>query len=286
MSVVSYLILFREINFDFTAMLIAELFETFSESPFNQGAFREELFGDMLKIRHCEKLENKRIFKLDLHISEENFDQTINEEQMMEFCSAFAKKVQDDKRVDCIVKFLDDFLKDKLNVLQKELFDLEMRIREILSLIFLSRYPYKPHSFLEDFNVRKDGGEEERQIKFFENELFFISFSEYTDLINKQKDITINELSEKIIENENFQELKESLLTRGITNQDHKQFMEGVKILFDSLIKIRNCVAHNRNPSETELDNFERSKKELKEKIQEFWEICQFGKDIVEEAKD
>jgi len=285
MSIVSYLVLFKSVNFDFTTMLIAELLETFSESPFKQGDIREEEFGEMLKIRHCEVLKNKRIFNLDLHISEENFDQIINKDQMMEFCSAFAKKIQDDEKVDCILKFSDDFLKDKLNTLQKELFDLEMRIREILSLIFLSRYPDKPHNFLEDFNVRKERGTEERQIKFFENELFFISFSEYLDLINKQKDIDINELSKKIIENENFQELKESLLLRGITNQDHKQFMEGVKILFESLIKIRNCVAHNRNPSETELENFERAKKELREKIQEFWDICQFGKDIVEKSK-
>ena len=269
MVVVSYQIIFTE-DKDVKKELVELLKKSFAD---NYDDFSDEDLENLIEIKYAKRIdEYKQIIGFDLIIDEIGTEINF-------VISNFNDYLSDHEDISLIVKFYDESLFSNLSKIYEEIFGIEMRLREAVTLIFLDTYKTDYYNLLKDSNINPSSGKdglpkEEKQKRDFlekrlENEFFHISFKDYTNLSNikelKQEDLF------PITESSNdFQEFKEKILNRGVTNKYYKNFLEEVKKIMDNLEKIRNCVAHNRNLKNGLLD-YEKYFEEIKSKLDNFF---------------
>ena len=281
MGFVSYQAVFNK-KFDFRKKLIALLKETYQEF---YDEVEEETIEPYIFIKYIKELnEDKSISGFDLA-----FDKIVT--GIDDFIETYNSKLKDDENIIVVFKFYDSALFDKLQRYYKDLFDLEMKLREIITFIFIDTYKGNFYDLLNEVNVnpcypnerkvtenkrfrKKDllknlVKRKEYLDKFSENQFFYFLFSQYkrtTELktLNQGDLFFIAEISN------NFNEFKNNILNRGITNQEYLSFLNSIKRELDNLENIRNCVAHNRIPSENEVYNYESSLSSVENKIEEF----------------
>jgi hypothetical protein len=159
----------------------------------------------------------------------------------------------------------------------KEIFDLEMKLREVISFIFLDTYKKDFYNLLKDIDLKtqprngNNRSDEEYFKKHFENEFFFLRFSDYIRL-NNLKEFKKSDLIEMIINSNKYDDLKQKLQNRGIVKEKYQDFLAGIKQNLDPIEKMRNCIAHNRSSTETVVNNYIKAKENLEQDISEFWD--------------
>ena len=67
-----------------------------------------------------------------------------------------------------------------------------------------------------------------------------------------------------------FIEFKENIVNRGIRKEKYLDFLNSIKEDMESLDTVRNCVAHNRTPTDEEIINYERAVEEIRVKFDNF----------------
>lgn len=185
-----------------------------------------------------------------------------------------------------LFKYYDSSLRDLIRYYAAELFDLEMRLREVLSLIFIDRYPGSPYDLFHETDVKlqnlaknqwqKNKGKKESDLKEkHENEFFHVLFSDYA------KCATLRELKERELfpylqDAENFESFRKLILTRGIHHEKNKDFLVSLQGLMESLEEVRNCIAHNRTPTDEMINSFDRAKEIIQSKIDDLWTFWDF----------
>jgi hypothetical protein len=202
-------------------------------------------------------------------ILETNYTKQINEDEIImgfglnfedgfdnveEIIQSFSEKIN--LLDDCIslVKFNDDTLKFNHMKIYERLFNIEMKLREIFSFIFIETYGQDYYNLIREINVttQKDLPKKEyERIKHlknrFENEFFYLLFSDYKEL-HKLKEMKHDDLVEIINLSRDFKKFKENILLRGI-KKEYLPFIEESEGILSKLEKIRNCIAHNRELS-------------------------------------
>jgi hypothetical protein len=153
-----------------------------------------------------------------------------------------------------------------------------MKLREILSYIFISIYENDCYSFLEfqkiNPTIKKINKEKIHEFlkQKYRNEFFFLTFNQY-------KNLTLPEIikSETIInilnDSKSFEDLKKGIENIGVLKAEKSQYLEFLSRIsenLESIETIRNCVAHNRQPTNDELTNYVYAKQKLEKELDEF----------------
>ena len=255
--------------------LLSFLKETFDESTTSTIEIEEKpnnieewSIFDLVEIKYNYFSENnKHIAGFNIEIPEGN----------IAIVSEFSQKLQDDDNIYLVLKYNDEVMQSEHQIYSKEIFDLEMKLREVISFIFLDTYKNDFYNLLKDIELRiqplngNNRSDEEYFKKHFENEFFFLLFSDYVR-INNLKELKKSDLIEMIVNSNKFDDLKQKIQNRGIVKEKYQDFLAGIKENLAPIENLRNCIAHNRSFTDKIINNYVKVKKILEDKIDDFWD--------------
>ena len=155
------------------------------------------------------------------------------------------------------VKFEDPLLHRELAERSQELFALEMKLRRVLSVIYLHAYRDQPFDLLREEKEKPvNPAREEHMKNVAENEFFCLTFGQYVGLDQKPDIRQLPMLLDLIRTNETYDALYAELERLPVADEDDAVFMAGLRQRMDAIETMRNCVAHNRRPSKRVTDNY------------------------------
>lgn len=194
-------------------------------------------------------------FTLDLP-EETNQAQTVVEE--------FAKALTEvPSPISHIVKFEDPLLQADLAQWSAEIFAIEMKLRRVLTLIYLNAYQgVEPYKLLKDEKEQIAAKEKPTDIDMednLENQFFHLLFSQYVNL-NQRPDPQIGKLLEHIRNFVQYEELQTEINRKPVANNNDADFLAGLKDKIGAIEKMRNCIAHHRRPSNRIKAGYENAK--------------------------
>ena len=221
-----------------------------------------------IEIKYNHKIgENKNLVGFSLEI-EDDFKGIISE---------FGDSLNDDENIDVAFKYFDETMFKEREQIIKEIFELEMKLREILTFVFIDTYKGEYYDLLREIDIkiqpinRNNRPNEEYFKKYFENEFFFLLFSDYIRLDNLKK-IEQSNLIDMIVNSNDYDELRQNLQNRGIVKEKYRDLIASIKQNLEPIENMRNSIAHNRSFTETTLVNYQQAKTNLDKIIREFWE--------------
>ena len=153
--------------------------------------------------------------------------------------SAFCEKVRElvGRRPPCIwclTRFFSSAQLRQHQVLYRDIYDIEMRLREVLTYIFLDAMPDRPYTFLDRNAVKLQGGDachtEEYLKAHNENQLFHILFSDYEGL-NRNVIARPTDLIALIRDNQTYDALREAAAETPVKSERHTSFISGLREL-------------------------------------------------------
>ena len=300
---VSYQVIFKGEDFnkrDFREVLISILKEIF-EGEYNE-LVEYVSWEDIIKINYCHKInEDKYIigFDVDFNISipenPENSNIGNMDEYIKKIIEYFNESLLDNRDIETAFKFYDGDLLNQLEELYKEIFEVEMKLREVLTFIFATILNFQSYDlsilgkdcydFLKHQEItpngiptKKENARNERFKSYLENEFFYLTFGQYISL-KIPNFVEIDNLLEIIKFNENKEEnmgLDEIL--NEINNipiikyrEMHNEFLKNIYKYLDNIANIRNCVAHNRTITDEKLNSYRETIHKLKEELDSFF---------------
>jgi hypothetical protein len=193
-------------------------------------------------------------FKLEIPEEVENFQLIVDN---------FVSLLEADESFKHILKFYDEHLLERNLEFIPRLFELEMKLRKSISIIYLSTYWDGFYDLLRDDLtevVKKDGNKptEEQMKNAQENEFFHLTFSQYINL-NKFKPVSdVRKLLDKLSSSFDFEHFKDSIEKVPVTKVAFQDFIASLNQTLNAIEKLRNCIAHNRTPTIRIIEDFER----------------------------
>ena len=173
--------------------------------------------------------------------------------------------------VEHLLKLNDPQLQRTLRDYGDDIFEIEMKLREALSLIFVDTYGEDFYKLLKDSRV--DPSEEctiDQMQEYYQNEFFFLTFRDYIN-INDGKEPNLDRVRKCIRQAKNFEGLQKMIATKEpIKATRHVRFLEDLKKPVHQMQGLRNCVAHNRSIPEQIQKRYEEAYESLSELIDEF----------------
>ena len=265
---------------DIQELLTEQLIEALET---NGNEYDEDAVGQMIQLRHERRSdEGETAPQTIIGFTVELLGET---ESPREVIDSFASSLSGIDPILHTVKFEDPLLQDKLAEYAPKIFALEMKLRRVLSIIYLHAYPSgKPYNLLKDEKVQPHAKEtptpnEMKEVN--ENQFFHLTFSQYINL-NQRLPIRPADLLELINDFEQYDAFRAEIVRArdlySISNKDDANLLASLKRLMDSIEKIRNCVAHNRRPSPKLTTNYDTAIGELENQLDQYlerWEIQQ-----------
>ena len=211
-------------------------------------------------------------FSVEFDIASLEFD--ITEEKLEVLIPGFNKSVRDCEAegIEHLLKLNDPQLHHTLRRYSEEIFEIEMKLREVLSLIFIDTYGEDFYKLLKEVKVEPTGKNvptEDQMQAQHENQFFSLVFNEYSN-VNFRKELSLDRIKEYMGRAEDFEELKRRITTNPIAKEEYTGFLASLKKRVDSIGELRNCVAHNKAIPKRTLQNYEMAKGPLLESISEF----------------
>lgn len=158
------------------------------------------------------------------------------------------------------VKYEDPSLLKKLAKWTRDLFALEMKLRRVLSIIYLHAYPGSdPYNLLQDEAVKpmKNQEPQEDQMKAAtENQFFHLTFGQYVHLNQRP---AIKDIASLIEDQATYEQLRSELIRQPVGDEGDADFLASLKELMDPVEKMRNAVALNRLPPKNVKENYEKA---------------------------
>jgi hypothetical protein len=184
----------------------------------------------------------------------------------------FASALTDDP-IEHVVKFEDDLLREELAQRWSELFALEMKLRRVLSLIYLHAYQEgDPYDLLCDEAVKLTANERpnpDQMKKVAENQFFHFLFSQYVSL-NQRPEPRLPTLLEIIRAAENYESLRAEMMRAPVADEDDAVLLAGLKERVNVIEAMRNCVAHSRHPNQRVMENYENARPLLDQLLNDY----------------
>lgn len=154
---------------------------------------------------------------------------------------------------------------------------MEMKLRRVLSLIYLTTYQSEdPFDLLwEDAITPRTVPKLSEMKDASENEFFHLDFRQYAQL-NQRKKIDTPELLNIVRDADAYDAFRAEVLRTRVTNERDGELIGNLKEIMDPIEKMRNCVAHNRQPSKSINENYVKAHSRLAELLDEYlldWEI-------------
>lgn len=200
----------------------------------------------------------------------------------------FTERLLESLQVFHIVKFEDPLLRQYLVERGDEIFALEMKLRRVLSLVYLNAYRLVgPFDLLRGDRVNPQQERsltEERMKNHNENQFFHVEFSEYAHL-NERADMRMQDILSMIRVSAGYRDLQNELFRlHRLPIED----VEGVDLLsklkddraMSPITRMRNCVAHNRHPTPDEIREYDRALPQVENLLNEYitrWESEEQG---------
>ena len=194
----------------------------------------------------------------------------------------FTEKLLASSQVFHIVKFEDPLLRQYLAERADEIFALEMKLRRVFSLVYLNAYQLVgPFNLLrgDRVNPQQEGRlVEERMEQHSENQFFFIEFSEYPRL-NNLPDTRIANILTIIDVSDNYSKFRDEikrLYLRPVEDTEDINLFANMRRIINTIVTMRNCVAHNRRPTQDEIREYDRDLPQLEELLDNYlvlWEV-------------
>jgi hypothetical protein len=214
------------------------------------------------------EVEQRNILGITLNIPEE----TENLEQVIvDYCS----QLTDMEEIVHVVKFEDDLLLKKNTQYFEEIFHLEMKLRRVITMIYLHQYSEDYFNLLRE-EISKPTSKvppnADQMKESYENEFFHLLFSQYVNLNSRKLPSKAEELISLIKEKDSFESFQAELLRSPVTNEEDKDFLAGLKDKLDPIEKLRNCVAHNRTIPTRTLQNYNEAKRLLNQELDGYLE--------------
>ena len=171
-----------------------------------------------------------------------------------------------------MLKLNDPQLQHTLRIYGEAIFEIEMKLREALSLIFIDIYDEDFYDLLKEVNVTPLRESAERMRKYYENQFFFLGFSDYVR-INESKPLKqVGEVLKYIRESEDFEDLQRIIIATPIKKRSYVDFLASLKERVSSIEDLRNCVAHNKPIPDDIMEGYNMAKEPLLQSIEEFLE--------------
>ena len=135
---------------------------------------------------------------------------------------------------------------------------LEMKLRRILSFIYLVAYQGEgPFELLREDTVKlTERTEQKHMAAVSENQFFYLNFGLYAQL-NQRKKTDIPNLLNIVRDTEKYDDFRAEVLRTPVTNERDREFIGNLKEIMDPIEKMRNCVAHNRQPTDSIKENYD-----------------------------
>ena len=173
----------------------------------------------------------------------------------------FNNNLTEDNKFKKVVKFYDDFHLNDLSKYQKEIFKIEMSLRQIFTFIFSHRYK-DTENLLFEYKFNKENKTN------LENEFFQLDFNDYIDPNSKLKNLESKDILNILFNSDNFEKFKENLQERGIREEKHKDFILSIKEDLQAIKDVRNNIAHNKKifTDDKQEQNYCKARDEIEKK--------------------
>ena len=248
-----------------------------------QNSFNEGVLDDLVQIRHQRPVAgesgntgtngNATLIGFTVELPDDTRD-------AVDVVSDFVNALPDAPPISHVVKFEDPLLEAYLTERASEIFALEMKLRRVLSFVYLNAYQ------LEDpFNLLWEEREENHppiprpqpnQMKAAaENEFFHLTFGQYTNL-NQRQDLDLSSFLTSIQNSENYDVLRTEISRLPIEDEEDARFIASLKDIIGPIGHMRNCVAHNRRPTGGIRNNYPNAHDQLDARMNEYltrWEV-------------
>ena len=247
-----------------------------------QNSFNESMLADMVQIRHQRLVDgNPNHAGTTGHPALVGFavelpDETINAEAVI---TDFAKALPETSPIFHTVKFEDPLLQEYLADRAVEIYALEMKVRRVLSMVYLNACQLKdPFDLLRYEQVRPLQREQptpEQMEAASENQFFHLTFGQYAGL-NQRPSISLVSILSGIRSAEDYNDFRTEMLRQSITDEEDIRFISNLKRIMQTLDGMRNCVAHNRRPTRSIIDNYPDACSQVEELLNDYiarWEV-------------
>lgn len=247
---------------DLKELLYEKLSQILSDNLIEFVESTIELFIKISYIRDCETISTtpEEIKRTILGISVELPEEIENIEIVIaEFCS----NILDIEQIEHVVKFEDEVLLSKNQQYFQEIFYLEMKLRKIISMIYLHQYSENYFDLLKEEIIKPPAKEQpvvEQMKDSFENEFFHLLFSQYVNLNTRRLPSKTDDFINLIRERNSFDDFLNELNRTPISKKEDMDFLASLKANLEPIEKVRNCVAHNRKIPNKLLQNFNNAK--------------------------
>ena len=243
----------------------------------NGNDFEENAVEEMIILRHWRAKDGTEDstgaqskftvigFALKLPEETESPDSVVDE---------FAKGMADLEQGFHVLRFEDPLLQAKLAEYSDVIFNLEMKLRRVLSIIYLHAYPNRdPYDLLRMANVNIQGTPTEEDMKVAsENQFFHILFSDYIR-VNDRNRLNLEDVRKLIQESELYEELHSEMvrtLRQMIDDQRDVELIDDIRRNLDPIENMRNCVAHNRRPTLNVIENYHDARDRLDKRLDDY----------------
>jgi len=156
--------------------------------------------------------------------------------------------------VEHIVKFEDPLLHRELAERSEELFVLELKLRRVLSVIYLHAYDTEPYNLLREEKVKpqpeNNPPKSADMQEVWENEFFHLTFRQYGALNQRPEVTKVPDLKKVMEQMGTYAALLSELDRKPVLHSDDAGFLAGLRDLTHAIEAMRNCVAHYRRPSQ------------------------------------
>lgn len=161
--------------------------------------------------------------------------------------------------IEHVLKFEDSLLRRELAQRADEIFSLEMKLRRVLSMIYLQAYQIgSPYDLLRDEAVQPMSKElqPDQMQAAAENQFFHLTFSNYVGLNQRPELKQVSRLLELIRAKDSYETLKNALGRFPVEHEEDAEFIAGLRARMNAIEGMRNCVAHNRHPSKKTAEDY------------------------------
>ena len=229
----------------------------------------ENQLNNAVKIRYdIKRPDDRRITGLSIEFETEP-------ERMNAVIDLFNRELSgsSDEGFKHLLKFHDTDLFERNMNYAKDIFHIEMRLREVLSFIFLDTFADDFHAVGNYVEVKTGSGEKLENVmlnKRLENALFYVLFGEYAACNKNSHKADIKTIVELLQFAKNFDTLQEWWTAKPIRKTAYSDFITSLGSIMSPLEKVRNCVAHNRAIPTDLIANYETAKGNLLKFIDDF----------------
>lgn len=162
-----------------------------------------------------------------------------------------------------LVKFDDPLIQADLARWADEIYALEMKLRRVLTLVYLHAYQDgDPYDLLREEStqpIAKERPQAAQMQKQAENQFFHLTFSQYVGL-NRRPEFKLPDLLALIRDNEAYDALHEELARVPVEDEDDAVLLAGLKERMEAIEAMRNCCAHSRRPSKKIIENYDNAR--------------------------